>query len=233
MSKRVLMAGLAIGVGLATLQTGTAEAQWQFALPPGMWWYYGSVDGCATITKVPNPETHPAILRCNVALTRIETLCENPQNKSVSPGEAATQVMLFDTIDPSDLLEKEKGKANICVGVNEVEDLGAEVLCVNGNWNPVAALTTEFRATCTTEKCTGEDDPNTPEDDTCEQTVVKDTQVCACTLPAQYSLENYPENLPDPCPDPLHPTDNCVAYICKALDPKTGAVIGECTLELQ
>jgi hypothetical protein len=225
MLKRVLKTGLAVSIGLATLHGITAEAGgWTYVRPPGMWWYYGSLDGCATISKVPNPDTHPALLRCNIALTRIETLCVNPNYNDVRPGEAATQSVVWSKIKPGDLLndkgQKNKGKANLCVSLNEVEDIDPAILCVNGNWHPiedeyddngdltaVGALTTEFLAACTTEACS---------DDTCTgPTTVKDTELCKCTLPSQYSAENPPQHR---CADPLHPDDSCTAYQCYEVD---------------
>jgi hypothetical protein len=240
MSKRVLMAGLAIGVGLATLQTGTAEAQWQFALPPGMWWYYGSIDGCATITQVRNPEQHPAQLRCEVKVTKVQTLCENPHNHDVNPGESATKVVFVATnqIDGNELLnskeQKVKNTAGLCVEIDDNDcsidpetgepssPLCNDAFCVNPNWHILDVLTTEFVATCTTEQCTG-DDPDNP----CAQTVPRDTESCACTLPAGYSVENPPV----PCPDPLHPIPSCTAYICQELDADGNLTGNLCQLQ--
>ncbi len=239
MLKRVLMAGLAAGVGLATLQTGTAEAQWQFALPPGMWWYYGSIDGCATVTQVRNPVQHPAQLRCEVTVTRVQTLCENPNHHLVS-GEAATKVVFVGTnqIDGNELLnsreQKTKNTAGLCVEIDDSDcsidqDTGLPrsplcnpEFCVNPNWHPIDVLTTEFRATCTTEQCTGTD-PNNP----CAVTVLRDTESCACTLPADFSVENKPT----PCADPLHPTADCTAYICQELDADGNLTGNLCQLQ--
>jgi hypothetical protein len=191
MLKKALMIGLAVGIGFAALHAVTAEAGWSYLRPPGMWWYYGSVNGCGTITQVRNPEKFPALLRCDIDLTRIETLCKNPNNHDVRPGEAATRVVVSNPIDPEDLLndkgQKKKGTAELCVGVNELA-LDPGVLCVNRNWNPIAALTTDFLATCTTERCIGEGD------DPCELTAEpEDSLVCECRLPSG-SVE-YP---PDP-----------------------------------
>jgi hypothetical protein len=226
MLKRALKIGLALAIGLATQPMGTTQAgnNWTFIQPPGMWWNFGTVDGCASIARVPNPATKPALLRCDITLTQIETLCENP-NGLIVKGEASTKVIASNAIDPSDLLQKDKGKANVCVQVDELA-LGGEELCVNGNWTAVGALTTEFSATCTTEACTGVDNPNTPQNEACNTTVVANTQVCACTLPPGFSVENPP----DACADPLNP-ENCTAYICNELDPKTLQPTGnQCSL---
>jgi len=231
MLKRAPMIGFAVGVALATLHAETAEAGWTYVRPPGMWWYYGSVDGCALIGQVRNPEQHPALLRCDIQLSRIETLCYNPNNNDVRPGEAATKVVVFNTIDPEDLLDqkgqKNKGKANLCVEVDELS-LPAEILCVNRNWIPQAALTTEFLAACTTEQCTGVDDPTTLDvNEACNTTVPQDTQRCACRLPDGFSAE-FP---PVQCADPRNPDPSCTAYICDELDANGQPTGQSCKLQ--
>jgi len=223
MLKKVLMIGLAVGIGLAALHAVTAEAGWSYLRPPGMWWYYGSIDGCATITQVRNPDQHPAQLRCEVKVTEVESLCENPANHNVLPGEAATQVVFIaeNEFDQSDLnskdQKKKKNRADLCVTIDDddcsIDPVTGEPnsplcdpeFCVNPNWHPIDVLTTAFLATCTTEQCTG-DDPEDP----CAETTVRDTQVCECSLPAGYGVDDKPE----PCLDPLNPTVECVAYEC-------------------
>jgi hypothetical protein len=235
MLKRVLMIGIAMGVGIAVLNIGTAQAQWQYLRPPGMWWWYGSLKGCGTITKVRNPDQHPARMTCRVEVTAIEILCDNPAGNQVW-GEAATQVVLGgkNDIDDDDLLESKKGKkknrADLCVTIEDGDciydpDTGEynsplcdPEFCVNPLWNPVDVLTTKFTATCDTEQCTGEDDPATPEyNEACDDGnfVVRDTQVCNCTLPPGYGIEDVRDGTLVPCPDPLNPDpDKCVAYDC-------------------
>ena len=124
MLKKALMIGLAVGIGLAALHAVTAEAGWSYLRPPGMWWWYGSIHGCGTVTQIRNPEQWPARLTCEVEVTRVETLCRNPAGHDV-PGEAATQVVFFaeDDIDGADLLsdksKKKKNTADLCVTVND------------------------------------------------------------------------------------------------------------------
>jgi hypothetical protein len=217
MSKRTLMIGLAVGAGLAVLSAGTTEAgNWSYIKPPGTWFYYGSIDGCSAIGSVPNPDTHPAVFSCEFQITEVDTLCQNPQNRDVNPGKAATNVSFTakHQLQQSDLLTKSRGKANACVKVDETADgspLLDDDLCTNPNWHLIGVLTTQFETICRTEQCTGTDNPNTPNvNEACDTTVVKDTQRCQCTLPAGYSIDN----LPPPCADPLHPDPSCVAYQC-------------------
>jgi hypothetical protein len=237
MSKRAVLMVLAVGIGLATLQGATAEAGWTYVRPPGTWWYYGSIDGCALVSQVRNPEQFPAQFSCEVEVTEVQTLCENPENHKVSPGEAATQVVFVGTnqIDDDDLLnskdQKNKGKASLCVSIEDndcsIDPVTGEPrsplcdpqYCVNPNWHPLDVLTTAFRAKCTTEQCTG-DDPDNP----CDETVLWDTQVCECRLPAGYSVESKPSPCPKECLlDPLAPScsDSCVAYECFELNKDT------------
>jgi len=211
MSKRVMMVGLAVGVGLATLQGGIAEAQWSFAQPPGMWWYWGSFHGCATITKVPNPDAHPALLACDVTVTAVQTLCQNPSFKDVT-GEAATKFKFSGTnkFDTTDLDTKTKGKANLCANIDD-SLAGHDELCVNPNWHLKDWLTTQFEATCTTRKCL---------DAECTSTKIANTQVCQCTLPSEWTVENKP-----PACTPVQALAKdpaCEAYTCIELDGPGG-----------
>jgi hypothetical protein len=224
MLKKALMIGLAVSVGLVALHAVTAEAGWSYLRPPGMWWWYGSINGCGTITQIRNPETHPARLSCEVRVTAIETLCDNPAGNEV-PGEAATQVSFFTETDFGDGLlndkdqKKKKNRADVCVAVDEddcsVVDEDGEPLsplcrdeyCVNPNWHIIDVLTTEFTATCTTQTCstrTVDEAGNCIDGDWLGQ----DTQVCECSLPSGWDVRNKP---PD-CNDDLG--IGCVAYEC-------------------
>jgi hypothetical protein len=213
MSKRTLMI---VGAGLLALTGGNGEAgNWAYIKPPGTWFYYGSIDGCALIGSVPNPDQHPAQFSCEITVTEIDTLCVNPQSQDVTPGVAGTKVTFTGKhqLQLSDLLTKTRGKANACIKVDDMaagSPLLDDSFCVNPNWHLVGALTTQFEATCRTEQCTGTDDPATPANEACNTTVVKDTQRCQCSLPAGYTVTN----LPPPCADPLHPDPTCVAYQC-------------------
>jgi hypothetical protein len=226
MCKRTLMMGLAVVAGLA-LSGGIGEAgTWSYIKPPGTWFYYGSIDGCSAIGSVPNPDTHPAQFSCEFEVTEVQTLCQNPQNQDVNPGKAATNVTFFakHQLQQSDILAKSRGKANACVKVDEMADgspLLDDDLCVNPNWHLIGALTTQFKATCRTEQCTG------PTDNPCSTTVVKDTQICQCTLPAGYSIENPPT----PCADPLHPDASCTAYQCIEVNAAGVPTGGACQLQ--
>jgi hypothetical protein len=217
MLKRVLIIGLAVGVGIVALYVSTAEAgRWIFILPPGMWWNTGSLEGCANIGRVPNPLQNPAAMECEVTIPEggVEARCVNPQYHNVLPGEAANKYFLVsETIDPEDmsLSKKEKGVANVCVSILD-EYFG--VKCKLRNWHP-EVLVTEFESVCTTRRCLGTDDPDTLDvNEACISLgEPQDTQVCHCTLPGGYTLD-------DP-PDPGTP------YMCIELDGPGGDPTGD------
>jgi hypothetical protein len=210
------MMGVVLGAGLAALCSSTGEAgNWQYVRPPGTWFFFGSIDGCSAIGSVPNPDNHPAQFSCEFTVTQVDTLCENPANHDVRPGKAATKVSFTGkhALEQADLDEKNKGKANACVKVEDTalgSPLRNDKLCVNRNWHLIGVLTKQFSTVCTTQQCTGTDNPATPANEACNTTVIKDTQRCQCSLPAGYSLDN----MPLPCADPLHPDPSCTAYQC-------------------
>ena len=176
-----------------------------------MWWYTGSLDGCADIGRVPNPTQHPAAMQCDVTIEQLESQCVNPQYQNVLPGEAANKyVEVTAPITPDDMLSgKHKGVANVCVSV---EDEYFGVQCKLRNWHP-EVLVTAFQASCMTKRCIG------PGSDPCSVLGdEEDTQVCECTLGAQWSLDNPP-------PDGT-------AYTCAELDPTTLTPTGRaCALQ--
>jgi hypothetical protein len=238
MLKRVLMVGLAAGAALVTLHSGPARAAtykcysngWCYVTPPGTYYYYGSIDACATIQQVRNPDQFPAQLYCSIEVTKVESLCYNPNNHNVVPGEAATQVVFSagngigwdDLVDKS---QKTKNTAALCAKVTSADadcelypgsELCNPAYCVNKNWKIKKVLTSEFTATCQTQVCSGTIDSNTG---ACTGNwATKDTQRCECTLPPPYSIENPPPH----CADPLRPTADCVAYECWELDASGG-----------
>jgi hypothetical protein len=188
MLKRVLLISLAVAVAL-TMNVAPAQAgNWSFLLPPGMWWWYGSANGCAKIGSVPNPKNRPAVLQCDVEFT--ESYCVNPNGKLVLPGEASRKISVTEPIDTKDLDKKEKGVANVCVSI----DPGCELR----NWTWVA---TEFEATCTTNACL---------DAECTQVEeASDTQRCLCSLPV-------PVSEAVPCKGPND--TECTQYECLEID---------------
>jgi hypothetical protein len=202
------MTGVALGASLAALCSSTSEAgTWQYVRPPGTWFFFGSIDACSAISGVPNPDTHPAQFSCDLEVTLVDTLCYNPQNHDVAPGRAATKVTFTGKhqLTQADMLTKKKGRANPCLKVDETADgspLNDNGLCVNRNWILQEVLTRQFNATCRTEQCTG------TLDNPCATTVVKDTQRCQCTLPAEFDINNQPNHC-----DLLHP-ETCTAYQC-------------------
>jgi hypothetical protein len=206
MLKRVLMIGLVTCLGLATAGVGVAQAQddgdpnWIFIDPPGMWWYFGSVNGCGLIGKVPSTTRHPALFQCEATITKFEFCCLNPQNHDVRPGRAGTRVVFIATnpLDQSDLLAKQKGKAQPCVTVND-SSLASPQYCPNPQWTPVACspdlplvVTTEFEATCRTIECIADNNPQTtdPCNDDAPDKVANQQALALCTIQEGYGVEN-------------------------------------------
>jgi hypothetical protein len=170
MLKRVVMMGLVAGLSLPVLQGGTAEAgTWSYIKPPGTWYYYGTIDACALIGKVPNPDNHLARNFCGVSVTKVESLCINPAGNTVT-GEAATQLVYYNAtpITSGDLLGgKYKGDAAVCGTAGSADadcttDPGdgsenrlcnSALYCVNPNWQIQYVMTTEFDVACQTQAC--------------------------------------------------------------------------------
>jgi len=255
MLKRALMMGLAVGVGLATLQSGTADAGWTYVRPPGTWWYYGSIDGCSLIDQVRSVSRFPARLACDVTVTKVESLCDNPAGNEV-PGEASTQVIFSATnpIGENDLADKSdkqnKGMAGLCVSITSADaecgpgstsELCKNEYCVNPNWHIQRVMSTEFETDCKSQTCASRivDGSGTcctsagVNDATGECYMpadwsTEDTQRCSCALPSQYGIENPPQYH---CPDPLHPDENCVAYDCWEIDSQGNLTGNECRLQ--
>jgi hypothetical protein len=243
MSKRVLTIGLAVAAALITLQGGIAQAAcsggWCYFRPPGTWYYYGSIESCATVVHVRNPERFGARLACTIEVTKVESLCYNPNSHNVVPGEAATQVIFSaaNGIGSGDLVsksQKNKNTAALCASVTSADadcELNPEnalcdsKYCVNPNWNIKLVLTSEFRADCQTQACSGtvDDSGNCVGGDW----VTKDSQSCECTLPPPYSIENPPEH----CENPLDPGPECTAYECWELDEYGGRTGNMCALQ--
>lgn len=215
MLKRVMMMGLAASVGLATMNAVIAEAGgWTYLRPPGMWWYYGSVGGCAKIGRVPNPLKHPAAVQCDVTIVSSHAQCVNPQYHNVLPGEAANKYFeLRETIDPEDmsLAKKEKGVANVCL---EIDDENYGVQCKLRNWHP-EVLVTEFVASCTTQECLDADCLNLSGE-------VKDTQSCSCELPDGVDFDNVKA-----CNDPFDSNEDCTRYQCKEVEYNAATEVWE------
>ncbi len=207
MLKRALMMGLAVGIGLTTLHSGTAEAgNWSYIRPPGMWWWFGSVNGCAKIGRVPNTDKKPALMQCTVEI--LDGVCLNPNGFNVLPGEAARKITVSEPIDEEDLSEKKKGVANVCLSIDP--------RCKLRNWT---LFVEEFEATCTTQQCLGTDDPETEDvNEACNTIDLEnpaDTQVCHCGLPQGVDVDNA-----IPCVDPFDPEEVCTRYECT--DVETG-----------
>jgi hypothetical protein len=212
MLKRALMIGFAVGAALAILHATTAEAGagWIYARPPGTWVWGGSVNLCNITEKIRNPENFPMQMRCVAESISLEYRCDNPGANTVF-GEVATGVVLVELnkFDEGDLLlndkeQKVKNAATLCVAFDDTcpdSPLCSDDYCRNvpgqgaslNGWENTAVQVVEARLNCQNEQCTGEDDPDTLEDETCDSFVVTDTQECQCFLPNGWGVDNKPE----------------------------------------
>jgi len=220
MFRRVLMIGIAIGVGFATIQRGRAEAvtcktdqTGKYCFLGGTWVKVAPIEACYEVARVPNPDQHPAELRCSVQFT-VDSLCLNPQNQDVQPGQAATLGGELDAPIESADFDKKTGIATVCLPPVE-DDCTADdpnspsilcdpaKICPNRNWEALCSLPTEILAVCTTNEC---------KDETCSSSVVRNTYVCSCTIEGSCADPNNP-----PVPG---------TYNCEQLDPRTLQPLG-------
>jgi len=174
MSKRVLMIALAVGIGVAALQRGTAEAgTWVYLKPQGIWSYIGSIENCALITNVQNPANHLGRNFCGVTVTQVQSLCLNPATHDVRPGTAATKLKFFAATDvtSADMIgDKTQGKAAVCGSAptadadctvaNPDPNLCQNKYCVNPNWFIQQIMTAAFRLDCQTQTCSSNIEDN-------------------------------------------------------------------------
>ncbi len=188
MLKRVVMVVIA-GVGLLSLSGSDARAHYAgYQVINGYLKHVSSFECGITIKQVPNPDTHPALIRCEATVTEAQLLCENPQNHDVRPGKAGMRVVLIGqaAIEAGDITDKKKGRARPNVLIDD-DAPGSPLLdprfCVNPNWHPVDVLSTKVEAKIETIECT---------DDSCSSGSVAYREVLKCALPSQYSISNPP-----------------------------------------
>ena len=117
MFKRALTIGL-LGVSLVTLLGTSAEAHYQGYIA-GV--HVSSIECILGIQSVPNPDTHPAAVQCEVtvAAQSAEILCLNPNSREVRSGRLTRRVALLGEkpIDQNDITDKRRGKAEVTVTV--------------------------------------------------------------------------------------------------------------------
>ena len=140
---------------------------------------------CDLVLKaVPNPDANPAQFECLVTVTLVDTLCQNPTNHNVNPGQAATQTSIVSTeqITPSDITDKKKGIASVDAVIPDGPLLNNE-FCVNPNWNIVDVLIREATVQYNVWQCV---------DTSCVSRVLHTSSEFECTLPAQFNFSNPP-----------------------------------------
>lgn len=144
---------------------------------------------CEELLKgVKNPDTNPSASKCTVTGTLVETLCQNPANHDVRPGQAATQVTFFG-FEPlsSDDFDKTKGTGSVSVLVTDDPLLGlTDDACVNPNWHLIKALVREADVRFDNYTC-GRDDVCGSADD-----VLASISAFRCTLPAWVDFDTVP-----------------------------------------
>lgn len=142
--------------------------------------------GCEWALKgVPNTLSKPAVTECRSVITLVDTLCENPQNRSVVPGQAATQTVLVGQEPFTEGNLTGKGKATVSVSIADDAVLAAlqdvPGVCVNPNWHLVAALVREVTVDLSVYECTNEAcSTNTG--------VLASTATLDCSLPEGFSI---------------------------------------------
>jgi hypothetical protein len=184
--KRVLMIGL-LGVNLVTLLGISAEAHYQ-GYVAGV--HVSSIECILGIQGVPNPDTHPAAVRCEVtvAAQSAEILCLNPNGREVQPVRLTRRVALIGEkpIDQNDITDKRRGKAEVTVTVPDDSLLNPE-FCINRQWIPEIALIRELTAKFSVHECVG------PAEDPCLVLGTPASTVDAhCVLPAVFNFDNLP-----------------------------------------
>lgn len=161
---------------------------------------YRSVDCEALLKGTGNPNPNdPSLLTCTLTDLTVDTVCENPTNHQITPGQAALQVARFvgSTTDNNFVLQG-KGKAvgtipqlvPTCSGTPQPGDacllgLGDDV-CVNPNWHLVNVLVRSATLQVDTQTC---NDSNSDQVFGCQTDFSPaDTQTYECTLTTQYGF---------------------------------------------
>jgi hypothetical protein len=200
MFSRIQMVGF-LGAGLIALLGTKADAHYMYA--SGRYIYH-SVGCIAEIEAVPNPAVSPAVVECIVVTAVVETLCQDASGNRY-PVIAPLQVSLS--------AQASIVPANVTAGLAEVEVVVPDSPLLNVNLNlsctsatPIAVLIRNMAPTVTVFRCVGSIAGP------CAVRLMTSTATALCELPAQYSLDNYPANLPPDgtpfaCTDPLivHP----------------------------
>jgi len=200
MFKKLNTIGL-LGAGLLAMLGSKAEAHYMYA--NGRWVYH-SVGCISEIEPVSDPATYPAAVGCTVTTAQVETLCQDGSG-FVYPVSLSLQL----TLDALAAIVP----ANVTGGQAEVEVVVPDAPLLNVNLNPscvnatpIAVLIRSMASTITVFRCVG------LLGDPCLVRLVTSTAEALCELPAQFSFDNYPENLP-PDGTPFSCTEPVVVHV--------------------
>jgi hypothetical protein len=156
---------------------------------------------------VKNPDTNASRVDCIVESAEVATLCSNPQNHDVNPGESATQVTGIGTTQlTSNTFDKKKGLATALVVIPLDNDLGLTSadpgVCVNPNWNLEKAVIRSAVVTFKAYTCGPDQTCQTP-DDLVSDDVLASVTTLQCFLPADVGFDDFDD---DSHPDlTIHP----------------------------
>lgn len=174
MCKTVKTIGL-LGVGLLAMLGTKAEAHYMYVNGD---WVYHSIGCQATIGSLLNPPG-PLVEECVVNTAMVETLC--PDLSIVS---LPIQVSLVAQV----LMAPGQTQAEVIVSDAPLLDVNLNPSC--GDSTPTDVLILNMNSTISIFQCVG------PVVAPCSVRLLTSTAAAQCELPAQFNLDNYPENLP-------------------------------------
>ncbi|MGH9961553.1 MAG: hypothetical protein ACREBC_31240 [Pyrinomonadaceae bacterium] len=197
MSKTVKTIAL-LGLALPAMLGTKAEAH---SVYTNGRWVYHSVGCIAELESVSNPATVPSSVECVVNTALVETLCQDPSGL-VYPVTLPIQVTLVSKapIAPGDVTGPGLAQVEVIVPDAPLLNVNLNPACVNST--PIAVLIRNMASKISVFRCVG------AVVDPCLVRLVTSIAAAQCELPAQFNLDNYPENLPPDgtpftCTDPV------------------------------
>lgn len=181
MLRKLMFIGVLV-LSMATMSVSPAEAHYLRTSTGYVFWHSTKCD--LTLKSVPDPDSNPAQFECFVTVTLVDSLCENPQNRNVAPGQAATQTSIVATeqFTPEDITDKKKGLAHVEAVIPD-DPLLKNEFCVNPNWHITDVLIREATVQYNVYQCS---------DTSCTTKVLHSSSESSCSLPAQFDFTNPP-----------------------------------------
>ena len=183
MLKYVAVAAVVV-LGLLGMPNGDAEAHLAGTTKIGGYLVHVASLGCGiTVGGVPNPDTNPSALVCEVTVKAVEFLCQNPAGNQVSPGQSARRTVIIGApgqFEPDDI-DKKKGTGTAEVHIDTAAAVTSED-CVNPNWSvlPDTIVVLDADVLYKTVECANAD---------CTNFVVAYTENRTCTLPPGFGID--------------------------------------------